>query len=119
MGARLWGPLPTSKTHRCKYIVVATENLTKWIEVRALPDNTILSTAKFLYEQIVTQFGMPLQLTSDQGVHFVNHIIRMMTTEYKIFHSFSSPYYPRANGQVEATNKVLVAILYKTCGVEG
>lgn len=30
-----------------------------------------------------------------------------------------SPYYLRANGQVEATNKVIVAILYKTCGVEG
>jgi hypothetical protein len=44
------GPLPTSKTHRCKYIVVATEYLTKWIEVRALPDNTALSTARFLYE---------------------------------------------------------------------
>lgn len=41
-----------------------------------------------------------------------------MTSEYKKFHSFSSPYYPRANGQAESTNKILVTILYKTCGIE-
>lgn len=41
-----------------------------------------------------------------------------MTVEFKIFHNLSSPYYPRANGQAEATNKVLVSIIYKSCGVE-
>lgn len=81
------GPLPASKNHRFKYRVVATEYLTKWAEVQALPDNTTLSTTRFLYEQIVTRFGIPLQLTSDRGVLFVNHTIRMMTSEYKTFHA--------------------------------
>lgn len=104
--------------HRCKYIVVATEYLTKWVEARALLDNTALSTARFLYEQIVTRYGIPLQITSDRGVHFVNQVIRTMTVEFKIFHNLSSPYYPGANGQAEATNKVLVSVIYKLCGVE-
>lgn len=78
------GPLPVSNNHRCRYIVVATEYLTKWAEARALPDNTARSTAKFLYEHIVTRFGVPLQLTSDKGVHFVNETIRTMTS-IKIF----------------------------------
>lgn len=104
--------------HRCKYIVVATEYLTKWAEARALPDNTALSTARFLYEQIITRYGIPLHITSDRRVHFVNQVIRTMTIEFKIFHSLSSSYYPRANGQAEATNKVLVSIIYKSCGVE-
>lgn len=112
------GPLKPSNLHRCKYIVVATEYLTKWGEARALPDNTALSTTWFLYEQIVTRYGIPLQITSDRGVHFVNQVIRTMTMELKIFHNLSSPYYPRANGQAEATNKVLVSIIYKSCGVE-
>ena len=60
-----------------------------------------------------------MQLTSDRGGHFVNHVIRLLTTKFKIYHSLSSPYYPRANGQAEATNKVLVLIIYKSCAVEG
>ena len=60
-----------------------------------------------------------MQLTSDRGGHFVNHVIHLLTTEFKIYHSLSSPYYPRANGQAEATNKVLISIIYKSCAVEG
>ncbi|XP_059066457.1 uncharacterized protein LOC131857758 [Cryptomeria japonica] len=62
---------------------------------------------------------IPMQLTSDRGGHFVNHVIKFLMTKFKIFHSLSSPYYPRANGQVEATNKILVGVMYKSCRVEG
>lgn len=41
-----------------------------------------------------------------------------MMTEFRIFHNLSSPYYPWANGQAESTNKVLVSVIHKSCGVE-
>lgn len=41
-----------------------------------------------------------------------------MIVEFKIFNNLSSPYYPRANGQAKATNRVLVSIIYKSRGVE-
>lgn len=107
------GPLKASRTRRCRYIVVATEYLTKWAEARALPDNSALSTAKFIYKQIITRYGIPIQLTSDRSGHFVNHVVKLLSMEFKIFHSLSSPYYPRANGQAEATNKILVFLIYK------
>ena len=113
------GPLKVSKTRRCRDIIVTTEYLTKWVEARALPDDAIVSTTRFIYEKIITRYGIPLQLTSDRGGHFVNHVIRLLTTEFKIYHSLSSPYYPRANRQAEATNKILVSIIYKSCVVEG
>ena len=91
-----WGldfisPLKVSRARHCQYIVVATEYLTKWVEARALPDNFAINMAKFLYEQIVIRYGIPIQLMSDRGGHFVNHVIRLLTTEFKIFHSLSSP----------------------------
>lgn len=97
---------------------MATEYLTKWVEARALPDNSAVNTAKFIYEHIITRYGIPIQLTSDRGGHFLNHIIRLLTTEFKIFHSLSSPYYPRANGQAEATNKIIMSVIYRSCRVE-
>lgn len=49
----------------------------------------------------------------------MNHVIKLLTTELKKNHSLSNPYYPWANGQVEATNKILIVVIYKSCGVEG
>lgn len=69
-------------------------------------------------QKIVTRFGIPIQITNDQRVHFVNHVIQAITMEFKIFHNLSNPYYPRVNGQAKLTNKVLVSIIYKSCGVE-
>lgn len=48
----------------------------------------------------------------------MNHVVKSLMTEFKIFHSLSSPYYLRANGQAKATNKILVSVIYKSCGVE-
>lgn len=112
------GPLKPSRARRCEYIVVATDYLTKWVKARALLDNSTVITAKFIYEQIITRYGIPIQLTSDRGGRFVNHVIRLLTTEFKIFYSLSSPYYLRMNGQAEATNKIIVSLIYKSCGVE-
>ena len=56
-GVDFMGPLRVSRRHRCRYIVVATEYLTKRVEARALLDNLAVSTTKFIYEQIITRYG--------------------------------------------------------------
>ena len=80
------GPLKVSKTRRCRYIVVTMEYMTKWVGACTLLDNLAVSTTRFTYEQIITRYRIPLQLTSNRGGHFVNHVIRLLTTEFKIYH---------------------------------
>ena len=54
-----------------KYLITATDYVTKWVEAKALTDNSAKKTTKFLYENIITRYGCPLELVSDQGTHFL------------------------------------------------
>jgi len=48
-----------------KYIVVATNYATKWVETRALKTNIATVIAKFMYECILIRFGCPLTIVTD------------------------------------------------------
>jgi hypothetical protein len=96
-----------------KYVIVATDYSTKWVEAKALGDNTAASTTKFLYEYIWCWYGCPIELISDQGRHFLGQVVESLTTFYAMVHKRSTPYYPQANGLAESTNKTLQNILRK------
>ncbi len=56
------GPLkPTRRYTRNKYIIVAIDYATKWVEARGLKTNIKLVIAKKLYECILTRFRCPLK----------------------------------------------------------
>ncbi|CAM6097605.1 unnamed protein product [Calypogeia fissa] len=108
------GPIhPMARYSQNQYILAATEYTTKWVEAIATRENTARVTAKFLYQNIITRYGLPGELVSDQGTHFMNSPIQELTTNYNIRHRFSTPYYPQCNGQVESTNKILLNTLRK------
>ena len=113
------GPIkPTTKGSQAIYIIVVTYYLTKWAKAKAVRKVDAKSTAKFLYENIITLFGCPMEIVSDWGTHFINEVISELLQTFFIVHRKSTPYYPRGNGQVESTNKVLSTILTKICEVK-
>ena len=96
-----------------KYILVAMDYCTKWLEGKALRDNTATSMTKFLYEYIWCRFGCQIELISDHGSHFLNSVIYELTHHYVVVHKKSTPYYPQANGLAKFTNKTLQTIMKK------
>ena len=52
-------------------------------------------------------------MISDNGTPFINKDMKGLTKAYYIKHGRSTPYYPQGNGQVEATNRVMLKILKK------
>eukprot|EP00253_Pinus_taeda_P017156 PITA_17156 len=61
--------------------------------------------------------GVPQAIITDHDKHFRNHMMTELMTQLGLRHDSSTPYYPQANGQVEAVNKVLVTMLQHTIGM--
>jgi hypothetical protein len=59
--------------------MVVTNYAAKWVEAKALKTNTVVIIIRFLYEYILTIFGCPLAIVTNQGVHFINDIIKHLT----------------------------------------
>jgi transposase InsO family protein len=108
------GPIKLARRYTGnKYILVATNYATKWVEARALRTNTIVVITKFMYECILTRFRCPLIIVTDQGVHFINDAIKYLIDHFLMKHVSSTTYYPKGNGKAKFTNKVLRTLLIK------
>jgi hypothetical protein len=70
---------PIGKHIQNKYILVVMDYGTKWLEARTLQMNTIVVTTTLIYECILNQFGYPLTLLMEEGVHFINDVIKHFT----------------------------------------
>jgi hypothetical protein len=65
-GLDFMGPIILTTRYIGNQYIMLTINYTiKWVEAKALHDNTTKSTTKFIYEQIITRFGCPTHLVSD------------------------------------------------------
>jgi transposase InsO family protein len=118
MGNRIcWNNQSTEKRSGDRYIITMTEYLTRWAEVATIKDYSAETTSHFLFEQVITRFGCPRILMSDQGTHFINDTIRSMTEEFELYHQKSTPYHPQENGTIEAFNKIMENALTKICNV--
>lgn len=107
-GLDLVGSLPPASGKR-KYLFIATDYFTKWVEAVALASIKDSDIIKFLWENIITRFGIPRAFISDNGTQFDSRKTRQFSSDYGVQWFYSSPSYPQCNGQAEATNKIIVA----------
>ena len=107
------GPINPVSAWKNRYIILATDYATKWVEARSTKRKDAVTTAAFLFEEIMMRFGHPLELVSDRGKHFLNDVIYNITTRYLIKHWKTTPYNPKANGLTERANGIVGKILYK------
>ncbi|GKC32907.1 reverse transcriptase domain-containing protein [Tanacetum coccineum] len=114
----VWGidfivPFPSSRGN--KYILVAVDYLSKWVEAKALPTNDARVVIKFL-KSLFARFGTPRAIISDRGTHFCNDQFAKVMLKYGVTHRLSTTYHPQTSGQAEVSNRGLKRILERTVG---
>ncbi|GFY95453.1 hypothetical protein Acr_10g0008380 [Actinidia rufa] len=107
VGIDILGPLPQAPLQR-KFLIVAIDYFTKWIEAQPLAKITEKNTRDFVWKHLVCRFGVPKVIISDNARQFDNDRFRLFCSDLAISHHFSSPGHPQANGQVEVTNRTIL-----------
>jgi hypothetical protein len=100
---------PSSKGH--KFVLLATNYFTKRVAVIPLKKVTSKNMVEFVKEHIIYRFGIPQTITTDQGTQFTSSKFTDFAESMGIKLLNSSPYYAQANGQVEASNKIMIKII--------
>uniref|UniRef100_A0A2N9GP47 Uncharacterized protein n=1 Tax=Fagus sylvatica TaxID=28930 RepID=A0A2N9GP47_FAGSY len=109
-GLDIMGPLPIGR-RQLKFLVVAIDYFTKWVEAEPLATITERNIQNFVWKAVICRFGIPRVLVSDNGKQFDNPRFRQFSQELGIHNHYSSPGHPQANGQVEVTNRSLLKLI--------
>ncbi|XP_072060215.1 uncharacterized protein [Arachis hypogaea] len=111
-GVDLLGPFPVGPG-QVKYLIVAIDYFTKWIEAEPLASISSSNCRKFMWRQVITRFGIPEVVISDNGTQFTDKKFTEFLNGLGIRQRFSSVEHPQTNGQVESANKVILSGLKK------
>ena len=96
---------------RHAYIILAVDYFTKWAEVMPTFSADEKTAATFIFDHIIARFGVPQAIITDHGSHFRNIMMTELTDQLGLCHDSSTPYYPQANGIIEAINQFLVTMI--------
>ncbi|XP_061360017.1 uncharacterized protein LOC133304063 [Gastrolobium bilobum] len=90
-----------------KWLIVAIDYFTKWIEVEALATILASKIRRFFYGKIICRFGVPNTIVTNNGTQFVDKKFNQVLQDLHIKHRYTSVEHPQTNGLVEAANRVL------------
>lgn len=93
-----FGPTPTERGNR--YVLVMVEHYSKWVECVPLPGKEAEHTARAFLANVVSRFGAPAEVLTDQGGEFLG-AFSDLCTKYFIDHRTTSRQHPEGNGLAE------------------
>ena len=104
------GEFPVTKRGN-KYILVIQDYYTKWVECFAMHNTESATVAKLLVNEVVSRFGVPNKIHSDQGRQFESVLFKEMCQLLQIEKTRTTAYHPQSNGMVERFNRTLASMV--------
>jgi transposase InsO family protein len=106
------GSLPPAQGN-LKYVVVAVEYFSMWIEAKPLATITSVTVQKFFWQNIVCRFGVPKAITVDNGTQFDVEAFKDFCDRISTKIHFASVRHPESNGLVERANGIIMTGIMK------
>jgi ribonuclease HI len=112
-GIDMIGMIEPRASNGHRFILVAIDYFTKWVEAASYSNVTKQVVARFIKKEIICRYGIPSKIITDNGSNLNNKTMKELCEDFKIEHHNSSPYRPKMNGAVEAANKNIKKIIQK------
>ncbi|GKC43055.1 reverse transcriptase domain-containing protein [Tanacetum coccineum] len=105
-GIDIAGPFP-EEPGKVKFLIVAVDYFTKWIEAKPVATITGNQVKKFVWENIVCRFGLPGEIISDNGKQFRDNPFKDWCEKMCIQQHFAFVKHPHTNELVERASRSL------------
>ena len=115
-GVDFAGPLPKTSAGN-SWVMVCIEHFTKWIELIPLPSKSSKDSARGLLEGVLSRYGAPGEILTDQGREFIGEF-QTLLNQHEITHRLSSREHPQSDGLAERMVQTMKRSLRK-CLLDG
>ncbi|RDX72831.1 Gypsy retrotransposon integrase-like protein 1, partial [Mucuna pruriens] len=112
-GIDVIGPIEPKASNGHRFILVAIDYFTKWVEASSYSSVPRRTVIRFIKRDIICRYGLPAHIITDNGTNLNNKMMSELCEQFRITHHNSTPYRPKMNGAVEAANKNLKKIIQK------
>ena len=112
-GIDVIGAIEPKASNAHRFILVAIDYFTKWVEAASYTNVTRNVVVRFIKKELICRYGLPRKIITDNGTNLNSKMMQEMCEDFKIQHHNSTPYQPKMNGAVEAANKNIKKIVQK------
>ncbi|GKF58894.1 reverse transcriptase domain-containing protein [Tanacetum coccineum] len=106
-GMDILGPLPPARGG-AKFVIVAIDYFTKWIEAKPLVKITGKEVIRFVMDNIIYRFGLRRIIVTDNGAQLVNDPFKSWCGKFEIHQMNTAVAHPQPNRLVERANRSLM-----------
>lgn len=112
------GPLSVSKRGN-RYLLTFIDYLTRYCEAIPIPVQTADVIAREFVHKIITRYGVPKWLLTNQGRNFVSSLFKGVRTLLGVKKIQTTPYHSQCNGMIERLHRSLADMIAHFVTTEG